>query len=185
MRTFVSLNLDEKTRKIVSEYLDKFKSLLDDRDIKKIKWEPEDKFHITLFFIGDINESMKDNLINDLNEISNLEIGEINFTLKNINAFPDLKNPRVLFVDCINKDTKLSVLYKNVIDIMTKNGLKQDKRLKPHITIGRVRKNENVHLDNVSVVCNNEKFVIRDLFLMNSLLSSEGSKFGVIHRIRL
>ncbi len=185
MRTFVSLNLDEVTRKTVSDYLNKFRSSLDNRDIRKIKWESEDKFHITMFFIGDINESIKDNLIKDLDEIGNLSIGNINFSFKKIGAFPGLKNPRVLFVDCANEGTKLSDLYKYVADIMAKYGFKQNNKFKPHITIGRVRKNEYVNFEDVNVVCKNEKFVISDLYLMKSILSSEGSKYEVLHRIRL
>ena len=59
IRTFFSLNIDINTKrkiKIVRDQIfEKFKSL-EPECLKILKWEDENNYHITLFFIGDIDK---------------------------------------------------------------------------------------------------------------------------------
>ena len=70
MRTFISLNLDKGAREIAKKYKEELRNMMDAENAEKIKWEAEDKYHITLFFIGDIKDGLKNILKQELDEIS-------------------------------------------------------------------------------------------------------------------
>lgn len=185
MRAFISLNLDKATKELVKKYRDELRNIMGSDIAEKIKWEAEDKYHITLFFIGDIKDGLKNIMIQELDNIGNLNIGEIEFEFERISAFPDLKNPRVLFLDVKDKEKKSFVFSKEVEDKMNLFGFKQDKKYVPHITLGRVRKNERIQLKDMNVECENEKFTAKYVCLMKSALTSKGSYYEEVHRVVL
>jgi len=185
MRAFISLNLDEKTREEVMKYKNILRDKLNRNDLEKIKWEAEDKYHITLFFIGDIKDGLKNLLKQELDNIGNLNIGEIEFEFEKISAFPDLRNPRVIYLDVKDKGGKSFVLSKEVEDKMNFLMIEQNKKFVPHITLGRVRKNERIQMRDINIECKGEKFTVGNMCLMKSTLTSKGSYYEEVHRVEL
>lgn len=180
MRTFISLNFDAETRKIIAGYKNKIRGLLTEDDKRKIKWESEDKYHITLYFLGETSQSQAEQISAAMNTFTAKDIGDIGFNLKCISAFPDRKNPRVLFVDVLNPDGKSFVLSRKINDMMSVYGFKNDKVFKPHITIGRIKRNYEVNFENINQSCNNEFIKISKLYFMSSILNKEGSSYKEI-----
>lgn len=185
MRAFISLNLDDKTRIDVKKYKDMLKDGMNREELMKIKWETEDKYHITMFFIGDIKDGLKNILIQELDNIGNLNIGKIEFEFDKVSAFPDLRNPRVLFLDVKDKEKKSFLLSKEVEDKMNMFGFEQRKKYVPHITLGRVRKNERIQMKDINMECKGEKFTAENVCLMKSTLTSKGSYYEEVHRVEL
>ena len=185
MRTFISLNLDTGAREIVKKYKEELRNMMDAENAEKIKWEAEDKYHITLFFIGDIKDGLKNILKQELDEISNLNIGKIEFEFDKIAAFPDLRNPRVIYLDAKDEEKKSFALSKAVEDKMNFFGFVQNKKYVPHITLGRVRKNERIQMRDINIKCKGEKFTVDNVCLMKSTLTSKGSVYEEVHRVEL
>jgi 2'-5' RNA ligase len=185
MRAFISLNLDEKTREEVKKYKNILRDKLNRNDLDNIKWEAEDKYHITLFFIGDVKDGLRNLLKQELDNIGKLNIGKIEFEFDRVSAFPDLRNPRVLYLDVKDNGGKSFVLSKEVEDRMNFLGFEQNKKFVPHITLGRVRKNERIQMRDVNIKCEGEKFTIVDMCLMKSMLTSRGSYYDEVHRVKL
>ena len=185
MRVFISLNLEKGTQKLVKKYKDELRSSMDTDEAEKIKWEAEDKYHITLFFIGDIKDGLKNLLKQELDNIGNLNIGEIEFEFDKVSAFPDLRNPRVLYLDVKDKGGKSFVLSKEVEDKMNFLMIEQNKKFVAHITLGRVRKNERIQMRDINIECEGEKFTVVDMCLMKSTLTSKGSYYEEVHRVEL
>ncbi|MFA5011565.1 MAG: RNA 2',3'-cyclic phosphodiesterase [Ignavibacteria bacterium] len=185
MRVFISLNLEKGTQKLVKKYKDELRSTMDTDKTEKIKWEAEDKYHITLFFIGDIKDGLKNIIIQELDNIRSMNIGRIEFEFDRVSAFPDLRNPRVVFLDVRDKERKSYELSKAIDEIMYKLGFEQSKKFVPHITLGRVRKNERIHMRDMMIECENEKFTVNNVCLMKSTLTSKGSYFEEVHRVEL
>lgn len=185
MRAFISLNTDKVTKEIVKKYRDELISTIGFESAKKIKWEEADKYHITLFFIGEVEDRLRNILEKELDGISNLKIGEIEFEFDRISAFPDLRNPRVIYLDVKDKEKKSFVLSKEVEVIMNKFGFTQDKKYVPHITLGRVRKNERIHMKDIDIECEGERFTVDKVCLMKSTLTSKGSFYEEVHRVEL
>lgn len=185
MRVFISLNLDDRTRKGVKKYKGLLRDSLNEEDLNRIKWEAEDKYHITLFFIGDIKDGLKNILKQELDEISNLNLGKIEFEFDKIAAFPDLRNPRVIYLDVKDEEKKSFALSKAVEDKMNFFGFVQNKKYVPHITLGRVRKNERIQMRDINIKCKGEKFTVDNVCLMKSTLTSKGSVYEEVHRVDL
>ncbi len=81
MRVFISLNLSEEKKREVFEIQNEVKKLLGFDTINSIKWEGRDKFHQTIFFLGDVGDNIIRNISTSLEKIKS----EINFNEIEIN----------------------------------------------------------------------------------------------------
>jgi RNA 2',3'-cyclic 3'-phosphodiesterase len=185
MRTFISLNPDEPVRKKISEIQNYVKEKISDLNpefLNSIKWEPENKFHLTLFFIGETDENKVSVIHSGLKKLeSGISFKEINFKLKSINAFPKLKYPRVLILELDNEDKKVFELSNKINSVLKEIGFENDKLFHPHFTIGRIKRDHKINLtkleNNIEIDLN---FYVNKFFLMESKLKKDGSEYSVI-----
>jgi len=190
MRTFISLNLDEETKKRILEIQLKVKekvSEINKEFLSSIKWESEDKFHMTLFFIGEIDETNIDKVHFKLTEIENeLDNYGMTFSVAGISGFPRLRFPRVIIIELENKDGKVFVLSEKINTKLKETGFQTDKKFFPHITIGRVKRDRKLNLIGIKER-NNPKleFEIKNFYLMKSELKSSGSEYFVLKKYKL
>ncbi|RUM59290.1 MAG: RNA 2',3'-cyclic phosphodiesterase [Persephonella sp.] len=104
------------------------------------RWTPLSNFHITYKFIGDVNEEELRNihkiLKNELDREINTEI-----QLKGLNSFPNIYNPKILFIDVIDKENFLTECSNLIEEKLSLLGYpKSDKKFIPHITLMRIKK---------------------------------------------
>lgn len=182
MRIFISININESVKKIISNIQDKLKkdiSEIDHNLLKFIKWEAKNKFHITLLFIGDVNELRLSEISHQLTEMnSKLKLDEIKFEFGNINAFPNMKSPRVLMLELFNEDNKVFSLFESINSSLKKLGIESDKSFQPHITLGRVKRDKKLILTKLNTELNsNVKFSVNEFYVMESKLLKTGSEF--------
>ena len=105
----------------------------------KIKWVNVRSMHITLKFIGEFELKHKKLIKKDLQK-NIYGLGEIEISFKKIRAFPNLRNPRVVWMG-INSPSQLLRLACTVDFIARNYGYPREKRdFSPHLTIGRIRK---------------------------------------------
>lgn len=185
MRTFISLNLDFNTRKKISEIKNEIKekiSAVNPGFLNSIKWEDESKYHVTLYFIGDTDFFILENIHLQLQRLSaELMMDELNFSLKNVNAFPNLKFPRVLTLELENKDRKVFILSDKLKEITEKSGFTSGKDFHPHITLGRIKRDKKLDLTELKNFPVEEvKFYLNKFYLMESKLNKAGSEYKVI-----
>jgi 2'-5' RNA ligase len=111
---------------------------------QEIKWTARHQLHMTLCFIGAVDEKSVPALEERLNRIStSCEPFEIE--IKGLDGFPNLKRPKVLFVPIAGGQayfTKLSRLISGQIQAPGKGGGERDVRA--HVTLGRVRDGQDV-----------------------------------------
>ena len=189
MRIFISININDSVKKIIENIQDKLKkdiTKIDHNLLKFIKWENKNKFHLTLLFIGDVNELRLSEISHHLTEMnSKLKLEEIKFELGNINAFPNMKSPRVLMLELFNEDNKVFSLFESINSSLKKLGIESDKTFRPHITLGRVKRDKKLNLSNLNTELNsNVKFSVNDFFLMESKLMKTGSEYIEIKLFR-
>jgi RNA 2',3'-cyclic 3'-phosphodiesterase len=194
MRAFISLNLSEEKKREVFEIQKKVKSLLDSRALDSIKWEGKDKFHQTIFFLGDVEEKIIRNISDSLGKIkSEINFSEIKFIARGINAFPKLRYPRVLIIELDNpcqgeSSTRGNVfsLYDKICEKLTGYGFTPDKKFHSHITLGRVKRDKKVNLellkDKIKI---DFSFTLNEFYLMESKLDSRGSVYKEIKKFML
>lgn len=104
-----------------------------------VKWEKQEKLHITLKFLGETEEKLA-------NEISDIVGGlaqkysPFSTSVTNIGGFPGLDNPRVLYIG-LSPNEQLSLFQNELETALEPLGFAREKRrFIPHVTIGRVRK---------------------------------------------
>lgn len=190
MRTFISLNPGDTAKKKITEIQNNVKKLISGINpayLNFVKWATEDKFHITLFFIGNISEIQLDEIKLKLKYLeSELSIDELIFSVKRINAFPKLRYPRVLFLELNNEDNKVIELFNRINTLMKESGFSNDKPFHLHITLGRIKRDRKINLtalENMKTVDWN--FSVVNFYLMESKLKRSGSEYSVIEEYKI
>ena len=187
MRTFISLEPDENTKDqilYIQNDLRKSISSVNRQYNEYIKWEMKNKFHVTLFFIGDTDESLLNIADKSFSHLGQgLNTGSILFRSGGVNAFPKLRYPRVLILDLLNDDRKVFVLQSEISQILKNTGIQSDKRFHPHVTLGRVKRDRKINLSDLKFKPEYEiTFSVNDFCLMESKLKSSGSEYLLLKK---
>lgn len=133
MRLFIAAFLPEETKEALSRYVGSFRDL-----VRGVRWESRDKFHVTLRFLGDVEESRLAGISAD---IGSAVCGsrQVESGFSDLCLFPGSKNPRVLALGLL-KSEQFQVLFDRVQSAVLQNGFKMEERkFLPHVTLGRIR----------------------------------------------
>jgi len=139
IRAFIAIEIDNGIKDRLSEYLNQLK-----KTGASVKWVAPENIHLTLKFIGYIEEET----LPDLKEIINNAVScldPFSISIENIGAFPNLKKPRVVFVCAQDKGNNLLNIYERLDKGIEKLGIKRDpKKYVGHITLGRIKSQKNI-----------------------------------------
>lgn len=134
MRTFISVELPEAVRKKVAELIDGLKDTG-----AAVKWVEAGNLHITLKFLGWVEDRDLDNLT-ALTAQAVSGKGSFRARFKGVGTFPDGKDPRVVWVGTAEGGDGLCELAKSLEETLSKAGFRKEKReFRSHITVGRVK----------------------------------------------
>lgn len=181
MRLFLAINpgdiLQKKLISIKEEIIVKSGKEI----ASSVKWEPENKLHLTLFFIGEIKNDIYNFLLKSLSEISIPK--DITFRFSGVTAFPNLRNPRVIVAGFKNDDGKADYLYAEVVKVMEEFKITAERGFKPHITLGRVKKPIKINpevINEINTAKKDYNFTANGIELIQSKLTSQGSFYKVL-----
>ncbi len=170
-RIFIALTLSKN----VCDYLAEIVSKLSKLDFKA-SWTKPGNFHLTLKFLGNVNDSFIPRIIEGLDEISP-ELPK-SFELTTVSGFPNLGNPRVLWYGI--KDDVSRKLFQQVQGVCEKLGFKRDKKpFKSHLTLGRIKSTRTFGLKEMidETIKNPVSGLFEKLALVKSDLSKEGPTY--------
>lgn len=109
-----------------------------------VKWESPDKFHITMKFLGGMEESSVDSLTSSLSA-SVQDIQSFTLSFRDTGSFPTSEQPRVIWIGT-DVPSSLVTLHRRIEDVCATFGVKKDDRpFHPHVTLGRVKSPRNIH----------------------------------------
>jgi RNA 2',3'-cyclic 3'-phosphodiesterase len=132
IRAFIAVEIDPKTVQKISETIPQLNLW-----IPGIRWVAPTNLHLTLKFLGDMDEAK----VGPIAEALQRHLGPFpRFTInaKDLGVFPDLKRPRVLWIGLEGK--KLLELASKVETALDSLGFVPEKKgFKPHLTVGRWR----------------------------------------------
>jgi len=104
--------------------------------IQGAKWVKIDQLHLTLRFIGEVNDALFHGVADALDEIYS---EPFSLSLKGVGYFPPRKSPRVLWVGADGGEPLL-VLQDSIEKALRRAGLEPEKKkFRPHITIARFK----------------------------------------------
>lgn len=170
MRCFLAIELNENIKEKLEELKSQFK-------MKGIKLVEKENLHITVKFLGDIDDKM-------VKKIKNLDLSiePIKSDIKYVGVFPNENYMRVIWIGATN----LIPVFKEIDKKLSELGFKKEKDYVPHITIGRVKyigdkkilkskidKYKNIELGTLEV---------KSIVLMKSELTKEGPIYNVIKK---
>lgn len=147
-----------------------------------VKWENYEKLHLTLKFLGEVEESKIEKIESVLAE-SVRTYSPFRTAISGFGGFPNLRNPRVLFIG-LSENHELLKLQCEIEERLEGFGFKKENQaFVSHVTIGRIR--GRAQSKGSFPVPQNTSFFIAEIALMKSLLHPEGSKYTPISVFRL
>jgi RNA 2',3'-cyclic 3'-phosphodiesterase len=102
-----------------------------------IKWMKEENLHLTVSFVGYVDESVIPDICQKINEaVNDFESFEIAFN--NIELGPDRENPKMVWLsgESSKELGKLNETIEHALGMRPE----EHKEYRPHITLGRIRK---------------------------------------------
>ncbi len=102
-----------------------------------IKWVEINNLHLTLLFLGDINEEIISDIISKLKMVEN-KVSNFKITFRNIGVFKNVYHPRVIWIG-IEPIEEMQKLKAEIDKLITTIGLsfKSEEKFHPHLTIAR------------------------------------------------
>ncbi len=181
IRTFLSLNIDQKSITKLEQIQKALKHLLKEYNIK---WEKPGKLHITLRFLGDIDDRNIPILITELDKIKT-GFNHIEFNVSGIGFFPDTRHANVIFISLTEVNTNSQILIEQIDNVIKIFRIIPDKKFVPHITIGRFRQGRKKRIkEKIDLSFADFKIVFNEFYLMKSILKSKGSEHEIISKFQ-
>ena len=127
MRLFIAIELPDAAKRALAGLR---------QDIPGARWVPVEQIHLTLAFLGELDEAALGRLTGELVRI---QVPEFRLGFSGTGCFPDRRRPRVLWVG-LEPQPRLMQLAAGVHQAVLGCGIPQEERpFSPHITLARLR----------------------------------------------
>jgi len=176
VRLFIAALLPQEIQRLLSIYMSTLKQAVD-----SVKWEKPEKLHVTLKFLGNVDQSRIEEISSLLaRNTQNCASFQLSTTL--FGAFPNLRNPKVLYAG-LSQNKVMAEFQSTIEGSLSELGFENDNRkFMPHITLGRVKK--KIVLHNIPIL-EKKKFNITEIGLIRSELRPEGSVYTSVEIFKL
>ncbi|QQS34639.1 MAG: RNA 2',3'-cyclic phosphodiesterase [Ignavibacteriales bacterium] len=155
-------------------------------EFSELKWEDENKIHLTLKFIGDVPKKMVNGISSSLQFIENYN--SLKCSLSTFGFFPDVTEPRVLWAGLKTDNAIFTLLNEINNELLKKFSIPADwKKFKPHLTLLRIKsipeKYNKVPREFSELP--QDQFTINSAVLYQSILQPTGSVYKEIKKYKL
>jgi 2'-5' RNA ligase len=183
IRTFVAIEIPDAVKNQVEVLENQFKKIRTD-----IKWVHPQNIHIALKFLGNTSINRLEEIYDGLQEAVD-SIRPFQLKLQQVGAFPDLKRPRVFWINIDQGREALMTLQKRIEEILyARRFVREERPFSPHLTIGRVRSPRGLRTltDQVrSITFNAQAFTVDRVVVVKSDLQSTGPIYTVLNHTNL
>ena len=186
MRLFIAVDLSSEVTTHARKVIERLQATE-----ARARWVDVRQMHLTLSFLGDVDEMEMPAICKALDEVGD-DCEPFDLEVGGVGAFPSADNARTLWLGILRGEEELCVLHQRLDDRLRELGYPgEERRYKPHLTIGRVRENPPELLDalcaelaklgdlhaGVADVC--------ELVLYQSKPGREGPTYEVLHSAEL
>ena len=184
-RCFVAVELPEELRVRVDAALGSLRG-----ETRAVRWVPEQNLHLTLKFLGEVEEGRISAVTEALQSVSPTA-SPFRWELSSAGFFPPGKRPRVFWLGAGEGAEPLRKLAGAVGAALRSLGFQpEDRPFQPHLTVGRVRDGGRIEESFFRrwEGLGGERFgavLVNDLVLMQSELRPEGPLYTPIARVAL
>ena len=167
MRAFIAIEMPKEIKEILLEAQKQINT-------EKAKIRPAKAFHLTLKFLGEVEEKKIEDMKSALKEI---KFEKFNTALTEIGVFPNESYIRVVWAGLDDSKGKIKKLQQEIDEKFQKLGFKKDTRFHPHVTLARVKfvkDKQDFIKDLREIKIKKESFQITEFKLVKSILTPEG-----------
>jgi 2'-5' RNA ligase len=135
IRSFIAIELSGEVKAGLRKLQDELKSPGD----TFVKWVAPDGIHLTLKFLGNISPQKVGQIVRVVEQVA-ADISSFRLAVSEVGAFPNLRQPRVLWVGISGELEKLLTLQRGIDDgLVSLRFAKESRLFTPHLTLARLR----------------------------------------------
>ncbi|MGC8660156.1 MAG: RNA 2',3'-cyclic phosphodiesterase [Desulfomonilaceae bacterium] len=179
IRTFLALDLPDSVLLFLEDVINRLKKSRAD-----VRWVNPKSIHLTLKFLGNVNRSRISDIEKNLRPIFAAQ-QQMDFETTTVGAFPNLRQPRVVWTGVTETSGQLVKIVSNVEEVLYNLGFQKEiKAFTPHLTLGRARsprgKEELVEV--IHSIGSNRRlgFVVERAILFQSILEPSGPRYNAL-----
>jgi 2'-5' RNA ligase len=179
MRTFLALPIPAD----IIAYLGEVTGRLE-RRTEGVRWARGEGIHITVKFLGEIEEPMAERMREALAPIGSA-FGPFRARLGGLDAFPSSMRARVIVVKLKEGSEQSQAIFEEVEERLAAIDVEREKRkLVPHLTLGR-RRIPKPFPNGDPMAIEEKEFIIEELVLYKSTLTPGGAIYAPVWKIKL
>ncbi|HML95845.1 MAG TPA: RNA 2',3'-cyclic phosphodiesterase [Thermodesulfobacteriota bacterium] len=169
MRLFIAALLPDEVKSAFAGYIASLRKVTEG-----VKWEKEEKLHITLKFLGETDEATA-GAVSFVTGAAAGNYAPFEMSTGNLGGFPDLERPHILYAG-LSQNPGLSALQGEIDEGLEPHGFGREKRtFVPHVTIGRV--NGRMRTIGPLPIPEKIRFTVREISVVGSVLGKTGSVY--------
>ena len=180
IRTFIAIELPANVKDLIDNHVERLKALAP----TGIKWVDTQTAHLTLAFLGNVDETLLPALSQMLDGVA-VASPKFKLATGQLGAFFKSGKPRVLWLGMEGDVRSLDQAQIRLQHALADKGFPREKRsFKPHITLGRARGKGSLSLPEGALhfpTGVGAEFEVREIVLMSSVLTSHGPVHTRLH----
>lgn len=184
-RIFTAIAISEETRAQAAKYIETLRG-----EFSQIRagWEQTEKLHLTLKFLGDIDEDQLAKLTFAVSETAK-RISDFKLRISKTGVFPSARNARILWLGVRDEAASLQTLNEILEIECEKEGFSKEKKdFKAHLTVARLRepqKSKELIRKHLQKEFETNEFAAGAIVVYESRLLPQGSVYKVISKHQL
>jgi 2'-5' RNA ligase len=186
IRSFIAIPLSADVRRNAVRLIERLRQEGDG-----IKWVPTDNLHLTLKFLGEVDNTAVPAVCNVLHRVAG-QCDPFELVFAGTGGFPDTERPRVLWAGIQDDSGSLCRIVGQLETDLAGLGFKPEPRdYRPHLTLGRTRSGSRRASADVVARIEAEskaplgKLMVEKLQLVASFLDKSGPTYQVMDTIEL
>jgi 2'-5' RNA ligase len=188
MRTFIAIELPKEIKEALASLQQGLKNSGAD-----VKWVQPENIHLTLKFLGEIDEQVLAKIINIL-EVTAENQNSFYLNLSSLGAFPNMNFPRVIWIGIKKGDSQIQEVASKLEKEISGIGIpKENRAFSSHITLGRVK--SGLNRDKLTKKLNELAgnflkegscaFPVKKITLFKSTLTPQGPIYEILKEVPL
>ena len=186
IRSFIAIKLAPDVNRHSTRMLQRLRQSNDG-----IKWVPTDNLHLTLKFLGDVDNTEVPDVCNVIHKVCSHH-PPFHLDFGGTGAFPSIERPRILYAGINDASGALTKIVSQLETSLAELGFKQEPRdYVPHLTLGRTRSTSRMANSDVMERLAAEEetelggMLVSSLQLVASFLDKSGPTYQIMDTIPL
>ncbi len=186
IRSFIAIPIESDIQRRVVRFVDRLQAV----DEGAVKWVPMDNLHLTLKFLGDVDNRLVPSVCASMRKASQ-NVSPFELTFHGAGGFPDIDRARVLWVGVSEGGDVLTPWVQQLEERLAELGFKREPRTyQAHLTIGRFKVGRRPSPDLIerTMEAYSQDFgsmVVNEAHLIASYLERKGPTYTVMDRLSL